>query len=116
MSEITKYYLAIKTTFRFEQFPDSEYEGYEVGILAVWKQPNEDVYSISHIETAANVVAGMCFTKRKAIKIAREMQRIFTPQEWEASIHFHKTGEKATGQLMLRDMLPYLKLIYKDAK
>lgn len=107
---------AVKTVFHFKRFTNAAFDGYQVGILAVWRQTDEDVYGISHIESETNVVAGMCFTKRKAIKIAREMQRIFSPQEWEATIHYHNTGQRSPNQLMLNDMRPYLKMIWKDAK
>lgn len=54
--------------------------GYPVGSFAVHAgdSGDSDVWTITHIPSMRNVVNGMCFSKSRALKIARMLKRIFS--------------------------------------
>lgn len=57
--------------------------GFQIGSFAVHTGHNigDDIWTISHIPTGMNAVNGMCFSKSRAIKIARMLKRVFSDSD-----------------------------------
>lgn len=58
-------------------------EAFQVGNFAVHLggHPNENVWTITHIPTKANIVNGICFSKSRAVKIARMIRDTFSDSD-----------------------------------